>query len=301
MDLKFPAIELPAGVLLMLFGVIFILIPLPGFLEMIAALLGKSPAAKGLGRGTRVILFIFGGLFLSLGLMVILGNSLPPSVAPTTTDSAEVSQTAGKPAGEAKDFQVYPNYDPSGYMGDIGDLKTVKGPDSVQFIYEVCGRGAHEWEYKYIEGELNPNPAKFAGVMYLDPPGNFGTSPSGGYDLRGYHKLHWEARSLEGEATVEFVIGGIDWVWNSEHQRESAPYPCSMPRDSLGVYTLTTAWQEFDESLVEHDEDDFERVVGGFGWVAGWDSNGITVEKPGSCAEQPAKIQIEIRNLRYER
>ena len=230
----------------------------------------------------------------------ILGSSMTSIVTPNGLPTP--SERIGKPVGNSESFLIYPNYDPSGYMGDIGDITVKKDPAVVGFIYEICGRGDHEWDYKYINGELNPNPAKFAGVMYLNPPNNWGMESDGGFDLRGFRSIKWEARSLQEEVNVEFIIGGITWIWDDDNKmRQSALYPGSMPRDSLGIYTLNKNWQEFQVNLSDHPEDDFQYVVGGFSWVIDWGSNQVDLDNPGTCPEQPKTFTIEIRNIRYER
>jgi hypothetical protein len=92
-------------------------------------------------------------------------------------------------------------------MGDIGDITPEKVPGErlIRFRYEAQGRGPHEWDHKYVDGELNPSPAKFAGVMFLD--GDWARTASG-FDLRGKRVVRWEARSLEGDVYVKFLAGG---------------------------------------------------------------------------------------------
>lgn len=233
-----------------------------------------------------------------------------PTPTTTLTDIPTPDGRIGKPPDNSEIFFVYPKYHPSGYMGDIGDITVAELPEAVRFIYEAKGRGApeephkgsHEWEYKYINGELNLNPAKFAGVMYLNPPNNFGVDPNGGFDLRSIRRvIKWEARSVEREVNVEFVIGGVTWIWDDEsRERQDAPYPDSMPRLSLGIKTLTEDWQSFEFDLSGKPEDDFKRVVGGFAWVISWGSNGVQLNEEGT--PEPSKtFTIEIRNIRYER
>jgi hypothetical protein len=42
-------------------------------------------------------------------------------------------------------------------------------------------------------------------------------------------------------------------------------------------------------------------VVGGFGWVIAWSSNGVKLNKQQTGAEQPKTLTIEVRNGRYEK
>lgn len=105
-------------------------------------------------------------------------------------------------------------FDPSGLMGDIGDVRMERSAGADRFTYETNGTGPHEWDYKYVDGVLNPKPAEFAGVMYLDPPNNFGQQS--GVNLGGTrHVFSWEARSEESTVNVEFIIGGVVWMWSN--------------------------------------------------------------------------------------
>jgi len=213
-----------------------------------------------------------------------------------------VEPVIGRSPGKPESFSVYPNYDPSGYMGDTGDIVNVnKDPEGVRFTYEARGRGTHEWQWKYINGVLNPNPARFAGVMYLCPPNNWGQEP--GFNLRAFRRaIAWEARSLSDEVNVEFVIGGINWVWDEEKEvKVSPPCPDSLRRKSLGIYTLTEQWQSFEVELPDIPKEEFVNVIGGFAWLITWGSNEIQPNETGTGPKEPRTFVIEICNIRYER
>jgi hypothetical protein len=232
-------------------------------------------------------------------------------VAFSSVDTYKLIRASANPPAPAEpnhgnSFPVMANYHPSGLMGDIGDLRpTARMQDADQFTYEPLGRGAHEWDYKYVNGMLNEKPAQFAGVMYLYPRGNWGTDPQGGHDLRDVADvLRWEARSVMGEVNVEFVIGGITWVWDEPaRERIAAPYPDSLPQTSLGTKKLTTSWQAFNVDLHERGRvaDNFRRTVGGFGWVITWAANGVELAEGGLTPKEKKIFTIEIRNIRYER
>jgi hypothetical protein len=187
-------------------------------------------------------------------------------------------------------------------MGDIGDIKDpAKGPEGVRFTYKVGGQGPHEWDWKYTNGELNPDPAKFAGVMYLCC--GWGEKP--GFDLRAFRRtIAWEARSLSGKVNVEFVIGGVDWVWDEDEKvKVDPPCPDSLRRKPLGTYTLTEVWQSFEVDLADIPEGEFLNVIGGFAWAITWGSNGIEMNPTAIPPEprEPKTFVIEIRNIRYEK
>jgi hypothetical protein len=192
---------------------------------------------------------------------------------------------------------------PSGKMGDIGDIEILPAADADCFKYETIGRGPHKWEWKY---DLEDQPAQFGGVMYLQPPDNWGNDPNGGLDLRRVESvLRWEARSLGQEAYVEFVIGGINWNLDDQQRKKVAvPYPDSMPRRSLGTKRLTSKWQRFSEDLKKRGldkEDYFRGVIGVFGWVINWAPNGIELDEKAKGSNRAKTFKIEIRNIRYER
>jgi hypothetical protein len=243
---------------------------------------GGSPALR---RSTLV--------FLCVGLALIAVGGL-------------IYKVTHPPAITGRAFPVMPNYHPSGLMGDIGDLRPpARMEEGDRFTYEPLGRPPHEYDYKYVNGTLNEKPAQFAGVMYLHPRGNWGTDPTGGYDLRRVADvIRWEARSVEGDVYVEFLIGGITWMWDEPARRQvSAPYPDSLPATSLGTKKLTPAWTVFEVDLHERGrvKDDFKRVVGGFGWVITWAANGLDMPDSDLSSNKTRIFTIEICNIRYER
>ena len=240
-------------------------------------------------RKRAVILpLILGLILMGLGAGLLVGHASVVDV--------------GKPVGNVSVFSVDENYVPTGKMGDIGDVSVSKQPEFVRFTYQAKGQGPHEWEYKFSQGRENPTPAGFAGVMWLDPSGNWGTDPDGGNDLRTCHRvLKWEARSTEGEVNAEFVIGGDKKQWDAKtNERVNLPYPNSISRN-LGVRRLAPQWQEFEADLSKIPDERFKRIVGGFGWIISWDSNDVKFNKERTGADQPKTFVIEIRNVRYEK
>lgn len=207
----------------------------------------------------------------------------------------------GKTIGDVTTFSVDEHYTPTGKMGDIGDVAVDEQPSFVRFVYETAGQGPHLWEWKYdSEGKENLQPAQFAGVMYLEPRGNWGTDPGGGYDLRGCHgAIKWEARSVNGPVQVKFVLGG-DKRDMATKERGRFLYPNTIDQ-GLGTKSLDDQWRPFEFDLSKIPGDRFKRVVGGFGWVIAWSSNGIKLNKEQTGADKPKTFTIEIRNVRYER
>src|SRR6476660_8400917 len=84
------------------------------------------------------------------------GNIFTPFVSPVLA-----AQDAGRlPVLDSdKGFSVDKAFAASGIMGDMSDVAIKQGEKGVlRFIYEPKGRGDHEWDYKFLDGELNPDP-----------------------------------------------------------------------------------------------------------------------------------------------
>lgn len=209
----------------------------------------------------------------------------------------------GKKIPNERSFSVDSNTQPIGIMGDINDIRISKREGLTQFTYTTTGKGHHEWEHKYKGTELNSEPAQFAGVMYLDPDSHFGTS-CGGYDLTGMRVVKWKARSVGQEATVEFQIGGVKWMWGPEKgAKVDPPYPDSLPTIKLGQPRKLPKdeWQEFQFRLPNYPDAYFKRVINAFSWVLTWGSNDVTLNNDRTGSVVPEKFVIEIKDISYER
>jgi hypothetical protein len=229
------------------------------------------------------------------------GGPTPGTPIPSTTASAIPSTTAsalpgsiGKPVRASKPIDLLSYYSPSGFMGDIGDI-TKEEPVSglVRMTYVAEERGPHEWQYKYIDGKINPQPCGFAGIMLLD--GYWGQTRGAGYDLQRFTTISWEARSLSGNVFVQFVAGGANWMWDGKTRTMvGAPYPDSLPNLQLGQPTkLTGQWQHFEFPLGTYTTAaDRQDVIAPFGWVISLDSND-------GDRGQPPTFVIEVRNISY--
>lgn len=238
-----------------------------------------------------------------------LEENVNKQLQPQNKDSIQPSATEkdsgiGKGvSSSAHEFDVIRSYSASGKMGDIGDI-TIAG---AEFSYITGGEGPHEYEWKYeSDGRTESSrPSQFGGVVWLSPPGAFGTAPDGGYDFRGFRGIEWEARAVGGPVEVEFFIGGIDRVWkqNADGRWEfvRAPYPDTMPRTSLGIRKLTNEWQKFRVSLSDRPESNFARVVGGFGWIATWGNNGVRPTESGMRPSEVKETRFEVRKVFYLR
>jgi hypothetical protein len=96
---------------------------------------------------------------------------------------------------------VYPfpnNFAPSGYMGDVEDMK-MTGCYEVTFLADVPSLKV---TYEPL-GEQG-----WSGVMWQNPANNWGEF-DGGYDLSGVTQLTFFARGDRGGEVVEFKVGGV--------------------------------------------------------------------------------------------
>jgi len=266
-----------------------------------------------------IVAAVVGAIALIISTIIQTPPTPPPPTPTSTVTPGSVSTSTatpvptptplfGKPVGDVQSFSIVDKYDPSGHMGDIGDIIIARQSGLLQFTYETQGRGDHEWDWKYKECVPNLAPARFSGVMLLEPPNNWGIIEDGGYDLRGFRTLKWEARSLSGNVYVDFLMGGIVWQWKQDGQtncwvKVPVPYPDSMPRIPLGIKLLTSQPQSFQYELTDLPEEYFQKVVGGFGWVISWGGNGVELNDmatpPGPV--HPRTIVIEVGNIRYEK
>jgi len=221
-----------------------------------------------------------------------LFKKAPPPVVVTGTPVR-----IGKPTGNAGMFSVDQHF---WATGDIGDVQIASGPDLDRFTYTTNGLGPHEFEWKYVNGGLNPEPAQFAGVMYLNPPNNFGTDPTGGFDLRGYRVVRWRAHSLTGNVNVDFSMGGVTWIWDDKARVQvTPPFPESLSIKRLGTKTLDTNWQEFEAAFAP--EDNLRCVINGFAWTISWSSNDVNLNETRTGPVNARTFQVEVRDIRYER
>lgn len=231
-------------------------------------------------------------------------NSPPADKGESIIAQQQSARVGRRPLAGTKPFSILPHYTPTGKLGDTEDIDIQTGSNAaVRFVCHLQGRGPHEWDYKYINGQENREPARFVGVMFLNPPDNWGRLP-GGWDLRGYERIRWQGRSLGDDVAVEFVVGGVTWEWacpSGKWERATVPYPDTLPRVSLGTRTLTKSWQEFTVSFrdlgVDTTNDALSCVVAAFGLVLKWPPR----KSPDSGDVLPRPVsEFEIREVMYE-
>jgi exo-beta-1,3-glucanase (GH17 family) len=195
--------------------------------------------------------------------------SIPPgSIAPQTRTKTAffIYKDANSPDN---------HYQPTGYMGDVGDIKLDEafaenphsGNSSIRVEYEAKGKGPNECVY-------NP-PCKWAGVYWQEPPRNWGKEErlkNNGFNLSPYGRLKFWART-DKPATIEFKVGGID-----------QPYGDSLMSPRSQTFRLNKDWQEFEISLRGAN---LTHIIGGFCWVTNWDAN-------------PAGLTFYLDDIRFE-
>ena len=200
---------------------------------------------------------------------------VPPSPTPTAPPPTPVMPppTPAVAAPAANVFNVYSDAEssnnhfiPSGFMGDTGDIAVIEnwagnphsGTTAIKVTYDAQGRGPNSCDYA--------PPCKWGGVYWQDPPNNWGNVKDAGRDLRAFKRLTFWARA-DTVANVKFFVGGI-----------AGQYPDSQKTPiSSGILPLTQAWQKY---TIDLKDADLSRVIGGFGWAADWQSNGIEAGKP---------------------
>jgi hypothetical protein len=207
----------------------------------------------------RLALVVCSSVLCSLVLSVQAQTSAPASAGPLTiipkTALAEIKDRVSGRQGEAMPFYVYnnaifppvKNFSPSGYMGDVSDLKL-----------SGSYKNLHQEGYPCLkimfmaEGHMG-----WSGVSWQNPANNWGEY-DGGYNLSKAKKLTFWVRGDKGSEIVEFKLGGT-----------AANYPDSENLTS-GPITLTNVWTQY--SLDLSDADLFY-ISAGFGLTVKQDSN----------------------------
>ena len=143
----------------------------------------------------------------------------------------------------------YPkNFAPSGYMGDMGDIKMTGS-------YDVTLKE----EYPCLKFSYSPSGKKrWAGIMWQNPANNWGDF-DGGYDITRATKLTFWAKGEKGGEVVEFKIGGI-----------AAAYSDSTNLTS-GDIALKDKWVKY---VIKLEGFPMHFISAGFGFVVAQEENG---------------------------
>ena len=120
------------------------------------------------------------------------------------------------------------HYIPSGFMGDIKDIKVKSdvrkrpqsGDSCMRVTYSAACSNGKQW----------------SGVYWQNPANNWGNI-KGGYDLGKAERFVFWARGRKGGESVEFKIGGIRGRYSDTGS------------ETTGVVTLTKKWKKFSIDL----------------------------------------------------
>lgn len=144
-------------------------------------------------------------------------------------------------------FPPVKNFSPSGYMGDIADLKLAGSYKNLHQEGYPCLKVTY-----MADGHMG-----WSGVSWQNPANNWGEF-DGGYNLTKAKKLSFWAKGEKGGEIVEFKLGGT-----------AANYPDS-ENLTTGSITLTNEWTQY---IVDLSGADLFYISAGFGLTLKQDSN----------------------------
>lgn len=211
--------------------------------------------------------------FRSLALIGVATAVLVVAAGAWKLRVSSLATGAGPAAAAAETFYVYRDggaaenhFHPTGRMGDCGDISIDEadaanpfaGTSSIRIQYTASGQGPHACPYA--------PPCGWAGLYWQHPPHNWGKDKrfaGMGFDLSGYRRLHFAARSAR-PALIEFKVGGV-----------AEAYGDSLRTPRVVLARLTPEWRQF---AIDLDGADLKHIIGGFCWVTNRDANpqGIT-------------------------
>jgi hypothetical protein len=164
---------------------------------------------------------------------------------PPAKDAATPSTALKVPVDVARSFV------PSGYMGD-GELG-----NQYARVTPVAGAMCRSGNVPCIKVSYQRGSKGWAGVYWLHPANNWGTSP--GRQIEGAEKITFWAAGEKGGEIVEFKAGGI----------LDKPHSDSF-EVTLGSVALSKEWKQYEIPLAGQS---LKNVVGAFAWVATADAN----------------------------
>lgn len=188
-----------------------------------------------------------------------------------TALAGEVSYSSPVPTD--KPFYIYSDqgadnnhFTASGYMGDYNNIRGKMGQKVDPYSGETCMR------FVYTPNNVSKD-AQWAGVMWQNPEGNWG-SKDGGYDLSKAKRLTFWARGKNGGEVIDkFQVGGID----------AGIYPDS-DSESIGPVQLTADWKKY---TIDLEDAVLDYVSGGFSWAT-------------SAKRNPNGVTLYLDEVRYE-
>ena len=140
-------------------------------------------------------------------------------------------------------------YIPSGYMGDVGNIKMADDDKTAPHS------GKTDIKVQYTSG------TGWGGVVWQSPANDWGEKP-GGLDLTGAKKLTFWAKGAEGGEKVSFSYGLLD----------KAKYADSS-KGELKDLELTKDWKQY---TIDLDGKDLSQIKTPFTWVLGAKGDPIT-------------------------
>lgn len=144
----------------------------------------------------------------------------------------------------ADDMTIISHFVPSGWMGDIDQIKYEPNCQKDPYSGSSCIKIVYTGKWS---GE------GWAGIYWQYPENNWGDLP--GYRFRGVQKLTFWVRGERGGEKCEFKVGGID---------SGKKYRDSLKLQTTGVVILTKKWQQYTIPIPQKDPD---TVISGFCWV----------------------------------
>ena len=164
------------------------------------------------------------------------------SVSAQDTAPAATTAPAAPAQSTAKKFYIYRDKDagenhfiPSGWMGDVNDLKIntqssespFSGTTAIQITYTAKKSNNQGW----------------AGVYWQSSQNNWGATQTG-YDLSEFNKLVFMAKGKNGgEVISKIKVGGITQAGN-----QPVAYPDTANAED-GPFSLTKDWKEYSVNL----------------------------------------------------
>lgn len=186
------------------------------------------------------------------------------------------SPTSGTPQLPASRsyYEVDENFTPSGWMGD-GEGKDGKhyvsvDPRAIDSPLTEYGPTCEKWVYDPDDEAIG-----WAAVGYQFPENNWGEKKGKDLSGRGYTRVTFWARGLNGGERVQFKAGG--------HTKPDARYPASFEADSDFI-TLTNSWRQYSIDLSGKN---LSNVICAFVWVV-------------RQADNDGKVVFYLDSIRYE-
>ncbi len=207
-------------------------------------------SCREVGRGRSKRLHIRRLLPVVLLLCVVGSAGADDETVILTPRGSVPRKIVSKPDGVSLPFYVHNNaikppprnFAASGYMGDTSCLRVMGAYTNVLQAGVPCIKVV------YVTGGLGG----WAGLVWQNPPDNWGDKPRGGYNLIEAKRIEFSACGGEGGEIVEFKIGGA-----------GGEYPVTATV-STGPIPLKKEWTRF---VLDLGGADLRYISSGFGFV----------------------------------